>query len=213
MGSGLHGSRRVAAHAPHHEERSCSALTLSNSQASSARVLSGDGSACRRIPRGRAIPRKWAPAESSPENVRGSGAPEGASTIPRLRGAARVLRRRQVYAVCANLHETRSPLGAPPRRFWPSDCSDDHPDRPFGLLIPRAFACVCLGAIYQLWRALVVGPGSTPRLPEMACETIRRRRTRSANQDASRWRPRMSRQEHDTELLGEKSLHARDMRG
>ena len=97
--------------------------------------------------------------------------------------------------------------------FGRRDCSNHHPDRPFGLLIPRAFACVRPGAIYQLWRALVVGPGSTPRLPEMACETIRRRRTRSANQDASRWRPRMSRQEHDTELFDEKSLHARDMRG
>jgi hypothetical protein len=69
--------------------------------------------------------------------------------------------------------------------FGRRDCSNHHPDRPFGLLIPRASACVRPGVIYQLWRALVVGPGSTPRLPEMACETIRRRRTRSANQDAS----------------------------
>ena len=59
--------------------------------------------------------------------------------------------------------------------FGRRDCSNQHPDRPFGLLIPRAFACVRPGAIYQLWRALVVGPGSTPRLPEMACETIRNR--------------------------------------
>ena len=93
--------------------------------------------------------------------------------------------------------------------FGRRDCSNHHPDRPFGLLIPQAFACIRPGANCQLWRALVVGPGSTPRLPEMACETIRRRRTRSANQDASRWRPRMSRQQHDTELLEEKSLHAR----
>jgi hypothetical protein len=97
--------------------------------------------------------------------------------------------------------------------FGRRDCSKDHPDRPFGLLIPRASACVRPGAIYQLWRALVVGPGSTPRLPEMACETIRRRRTRSANQDASRWRPRMRRQEQDTERREEKSLPAGDMRG
>ncbi len=97
--------------------------------------------------------------------------------------------------------------------FGRRDCSNHHPDRPFGLLIPRASACVRPGAICQLWRALVVGPGSTPRLPEMACETIRRRRTRSANQDASRWRPRMSRQQQDTELLEEKSLHAGDVPG
>ncbi len=40
-------------------------------------------------------------------STRGSGAPTGASTIPRLRGAG---------VSC----ETRSPLGAPPRRFLPS---------------------------------------------------------------------------------------------
>ena len=96
--------------------------------------------------------------------------------------------------------------------FGRRDCSNHHPDRPFGLLIPRAFACVRPGAVYQLWRALVVGPGSTPRLPEMACETIRRRRTRSANQDASRWRPRMSRQGQDTELLEENCRHAGDIK-
>jgi hypothetical protein len=147
-------------------------------------LWSGDGSACRRVPQ-----------------TRGSGAPTGASTIPRLRGAARVLRdtlasRRSTAAILA--------AGTAPKT---------HPDRPFGLLIPRASAGVRPGAIYQLWRALIVGPGSTPRLPEMACETIRRRRTRSANQDASRWRPRMSRQQQDTERREEKSLHAGDMRG
>ena len=71
--------------------------------------------------------------------TRGSGAPGGASTIPRLRGAARVLRRRQVYAVCANVHETRSPLGAPPRRFWPSGLLQSAPGPTFRPPDPAGF--------------------------------------------------------------------------
>ena len=164
-----------------------SPIQLSNSQASSARVL-----VRRRVRLSFFFfPEKYPRERSAGRRINNS-------TLAR-RGA-RLARHARLSA----LH--RGDFG---RR----DCSTHHPDRPFGLLIPQASACVRPGAIYQLWRALLVGPGSTPRLPEMACETIRRRRTRSANQDASRWRPRMSRQQHDTELLEEKSLHARDVPG
>ena len=45
----------------------------------------------------------------------------------------------------------------------------------------------------------------------MACETIRRRRTRSANKTPHDGAPGMSRQQQDTELLEEKSRPARDI--
>ncbi len=202
--------------APHHEERSSSALTLSNSQASSARVLSGDGSACRRIPRGPGgvVPRKMGPGGVVPRKMSEGAERRKAHQQFHACEARRASCAVDKFTQSAQTSTRHARLSALHRGdFGRRDCSDDHPDRPFGLLIPRAFACVRPGAIYQLWRALVVGPGSTPRLPEMACETIRRRRTRSANQDASRWRPRMSRQEHDTELLSEKGLHARDIPG
>ena len=168
-------------------------------------VLSGDGCACLGIPRGPggAVPRKMpegAERREAHQQFHACEARRASCAVDKFTQSAQTSTR---HARLSALH--RGDFG---RR----DCSNHHPDRPFGLLIPRAFACIRPGAIY-LWRALVVGPGSTPRLPEMACETIRRRRTRSANQDASRWRPRMSRQQQDTELFGEKSLHAGDMRG
>ena len=104
-------------------------------------LLSGDGCACLAIPQGAGgvVPRKMARGSRSPKNARGSGAPTGASTMPRLRGAARVLRRRQVYALCANVHETRSPLGAPPRRFWPTGLLQSPPGPTFRPPDPAGF--------------------------------------------------------------------------
>jgi len=101
-----------------------SRFNVSNSQASSARVV---------------VRRRVRLSFSSPSQIQGSGAPTGASTIPRLRGAARVLRRRQVYALCANVHETRSPLGAPPRRFWPTGLLQSSPGPTFRPPDPAGF--------------------------------------------------------------------------
>jgi hypothetical protein len=189
---GIHLSRRrwIAGSSP--------AMTTEQANAPPARVLSGDGCACLFLPRKIS---EGAERRQAHQQCHACEARRASCAVDKFTQSAQTSTR---HARLSALH--RGDFG---RR----DCSNHHPDRPFGLLIPQASACVRPGAIYQLWRALVVGPGSTPRLPEMACETIRRRRTRSANQDASRWRPRMSRQQQDTERREEKSLHAGDMRG
>ena len=190
-------------------------FNLSNSQASAARVFVRRRVRLSWYPQGArgSRPPKNARGGRPPKNTRGSGAPTGASTIHacEARRASCAVDKFTRSAQTSTRHARLSALHR--GDFGRRDYSDQHPDRPFGLLIPQAFACIRPGAIYQLWRALLVGPGSTPRLPEMACETIRRRRTRSANQDASRWRPRMSRQQHDTELVEEKGVHAGDVPG
>jgi hypothetical protein len=120
-------------------------------------LLSGDGCACRRIPRG----------------------PGGVVPRKMVEGAERRQAHQQCHACEARRAscDQRARLSALHRGdFGRRDSSITTPDRPCGRLIPRAFAGVRPGAICQLWRALVVGLGSTPRLPEMACETIRRRR-------------------------------------
>ncbi len=113
------------------------AVTMSNSQASSARVVVR-----------RRVRLSWYPCFPQ---TRGSGAPTGASTIPRLRGADACLAR---HARLSALHRGG---------FCRRDCSVRHPDRPFGL-IPQASACVRPGASATR-RALVVGPGSNPEAP------------------------------------------------
>jgi hypothetical protein len=97
--------------------------------------------------------------------------------------------------------------------FGRRDCSDHHPDRPFGLLIPRAFARVrprgrlpTMASPRSRARQYPEAPGDGLRDHPQAPHPLR-------HQDASRWRPRMSRQQQDTELFSEKGHHARDVPG
>jgi hypothetical protein len=139
--------------------------------------------------------------------TRGSGAPTGASTIPRLRGAERVLRRRQVYAVCANVHETRSPLGAPPRRFLPTGLLRSTPGPAFrpdpaGFRL-RSSGSVCHAAGPRS-RAGQQPRGSRRWLAKPSAGAAPAPPIKTPHDGA----PGMSRQQQDTGVLEEKSRHA-----
>ena len=129
-----------------------------------ARVLSGSG-ACRFIC-------SHNPGERSAERrINNRSAPRGRCGDIRHAGGVRPLYRQRTT------QRTHTPFGAPPRRFLASEPCE------FGRtgLRPTGFRPPLAGRVLHQRRSPVVGMIGYRGLPEMACETIRRRRTRSTN--------------------------------